>query len=370
MALCDSSVLTGQEGSITFKPPGTSVCVRDFSAFGTDGTDSRITLACGADFRVGDIVTFTEEDGGNLDSALSPGTPRSQSLGIGAITNSTLTAGGTNYTDGSYTAIPLTGGTGSGATANITVAGGIVTAYTLVNQGVNYTVGDDLSATDANLGNGGSGAGLSIEVDAVYQPQASGSAYYVVATGKDANGNEWMEVSTTASGAAISMNGDGGTGTADNELPAHINIRLADWFAVCGVREFSLDISRDELDITTLPCADGGDEGCQRLAAFRSTQAGYASATGTMSVYFTCDQDNIANRLLGSSLLKSQNGATVRLYVCTQYKDGEIDNDSSLYVEAEISITGMSFSVNPDDPTTGELTFSVTKMIKAFGLQA
>ena len=39
MALCDSSVLTGQEGSIVFKPPGTSVtppCV-DFSCLrGTD----------------------------------------------------------------------------------------------------------------------------------------------------------------------------------------------------------------------------------------------------------------------------------------------------------------------------------------------
>ena len=89
-----------------------------------------------------------------------------------------------------------------------------------------------------------------------------------------------------------------------------------------------------------------------------------------MSVYFTCDQDNIANRLLSSSLLKSQAGATVRLYVCSQYKDGEIDNDASLYVEAEISITGMSFSVNPDDPTTGELSFSVTKMVSAFGLTA
>ena len=41
MALCDSSVLPGREGSITFKPPGTSVCVRDFSA-GTDGTTSHI----------------------------------------------------------------------------------------------------------------------------------------------------------------------------------------------------------------------------------------------------------------------------------------------------------------------------------------
>jgi len=370
MALCDSSVLTGQEGSITFKPPGTSVCVRDFSAFGTDGTDSHITLACGADFRVGDVVTFTPEDGGNLDTALTAGTPRSVQNAIGAVTQFTLNSGGTTYVDAVYPAVALTGGVGTGATADITVAGGIVTSVVFVNRGSGYAVGDDLSATDANLGGGGSGAGLSINVDSVFQPAATGIAYYVVATGTDNDGNEWMEVSLAPNGSPISMNGDGGTGSADNELPAHINIRLADWFSVCGVREFSLDISRDELDVTTLPCADGGDEGCQRLAAFRSTQAGYASATGTMSVYFTCDQDNIANRLLGSSLLKSQGGATVRLYVCSQYKDGEIDNDSSLYVEAEISITGMSFSVNPDDPTVGELTFSVTKMIKAFGLQA
>ena len=71
MALCSSSVLTGQEGPITFKPPGTSVCVRDWSAFGTDGDESHITLECGSDFRVGDIITFTEENGGNLDGALS-----------------------------------------------------------------------------------------------------------------------------------------------------------------------------------------------------------------------------------------------------------------------------------------------------------
>ena len=138
---------------------------------------------------------------------------------------------------------------------------------------------------------------------------------------------------------------------------------------MCGVREFSLDISRDELDVTTLPCGDGGT-GCDTLAAFRSTQAGYASATGSMSVYFTCDQDNIANRLLGASLLKSHSWRVV--CVCTSARNTAvaIDNTTSLYIEAEISITGMSFSVNPDDPTTGELSFSVTKMISAFGQDA
>ena len=58
----------------------------------------------------------------------------------------------------------------------------------------------------------------------------------------------------------------------------------------------------------------------------------------------------------------------MRLYVCAQYKDGELDNDSSLYVDADVSITGMSFSVNPDDPTTAEISFSVRKMNSVFGL--
>jgi hypothetical protein len=75
---------------------------------------------------------------------------------LGAITAGTL------YTNGSYTNVPLTGGTGSGATANITVAGGGVTAVTLVNPGLGYTVADALSATAANLG--GTGSGFSIPV--------------------------------------------------------------------------------------------------------------------------------------------------------------------------------------------------------------
>ena len=42
--ICGDSVLTGQDGSIEFKPPGTSFCLNDFSDFGTDGTTSHITV--------------------------------------------------------------------------------------------------------------------------------------------------------------------------------------------------------------------------------------------------------------------------------------------------------------------------------------
>jgi len=363
--LCSDSVLTGQEGSIQFKPPGSTVCVRDFEPFGTGTDATRIALPCESDFRVGDVVVFVEEDGGVLDTALvrsaAPRVVAGEILTLGDFVSSS------DGTAGTYSGVALTGGNGTGATANVVVgAGGNVTSATLVAGGSGYSAGDLLSAAPTDIGDT---ASFSIEVAAVSTIGPGLTGYYVVGTGEE-GGHPFIQVALNEGGTAIAMNGDGGTGSADSPLPAHINIQLADWYAVCGVREFSLEISRDELDVTTLPCVTSGTEsaGCDKLAAFRSTQAGYANATGSMTVYFTCDQNNISNRLLGSSLLRDQSGAKVKLYVCTQVSNGVIDDDASLYVEAEINITGMSFSVNPDDATTAELSFSVKKMTSAFGL--
>jgi hypothetical protein len=76
---------------------------------------------------------------------------------LGAIT------GGTLYTNGTYANVPLTGGSGAGAVATITIAGGIVTSVTLTNGGNFYIVGDVLSFNAANIGVG-SGSGFSIPV--------------------------------------------------------------------------------------------------------------------------------------------------------------------------------------------------------------
>lgn len=87
-----------------------------------------------------------------------------QSSGIktlGAITP------GSGYADNTYTNVPLTGGLGANATADITVSGGAVTVVTLVDYGAAYQVGDVLSADDADLGGLG-GAGFSIPVDDLY----------------------------------------------------------------------------------------------------------------------------------------------------------------------------------------------------------
>lgn len=86
------------------------------------------------------------------------------SSGIDQLTN---LVGGSLYSNGTYTDVPLTGGNGFSATADIVVAGGAVTSVTIVNVGATYQVGDVLSADDADLGGGG-GAGFSIDVDTIW----------------------------------------------------------------------------------------------------------------------------------------------------------------------------------------------------------
>ena len=78
---------------------------------------------------------------------------------LGAIT------GGSAYTAGTYFNVPLTGGTGSGALATITVSGGAVTVVTITNGGLQYTAGGSLSASATNIG--GTGSGFSVLINTV-----------------------------------------------------------------------------------------------------------------------------------------------------------------------------------------------------------
>ena len=180
------------------------------------------------------------------------------------------------------------------------------------------------------------------------------TAYYVVA-----RTDTTISVSATTGGTAVTLQGDGGTGSADTPGAAnHIKIQYADFGAICQVREFSVEISREELDVTTLPC-DPCSTGGGKYAAFRKTQSGYASGTGSMTVYFTDDQTSLANRLLANVMLRSQEGAQVKLYVNTECSGGAVDDANSIYIESGISITSMSLSVTPDDATSAELSFTI-----------
>jgi hypothetical protein len=73
--------------------------------------------------------------------------------------------GGSSYSTGVYPNVTLTGGQGSGATATITVAGGVVSSVVLNNPGNFYAVGDSLTAASSSIG--GTGSGFSVTVASV-----------------------------------------------------------------------------------------------------------------------------------------------------------------------------------------------------------
>jgi hypothetical protein len=79
-------------------------------------------------------------------------------------------AGGSGYTNGSYYRVPLTGGTGSGASADIIVSGGSITAVTLRSGGSFYTVGDSLTASTTTLG---AGSGFAVPVQTLINADGS-----------------------------------------------------------------------------------------------------------------------------------------------------------------------------------------------------
>ena len=255
---CTQTVLTGQDGAIYFQPSATQFCLKDFTDF---PAGSVITVPSSNDYRVGDPVTFTEEGGGNLDSALTPGTE-----------------------------------------------------------------------------------------------------YFVVA-----RTDTTISVSATAGGAPITLNGDGGAGTSDTPGNAnHIKIDYSEFKAVCQVKSFSLNLSREEIDTTTLPCGIGGGGGGSdaKWAPFRTKQAGYADGSGSMEVQFTTDQEALANRLLANSMMKNQSGAEVRLFINTVAGTGlganQPDLSKSLYIQAPISILGFSLNVSPEEVITASLNFSLS----------
>ena len=77
---------------------------------------------------------------------------------------------GSGYVNGSYTNVPLTGGSGTGALANITVSGTGVSSVVLIDPGLGYELSDLLSASNSNLG--GTGSGFTVTVTEISATEA------------------------------------------------------------------------------------------------------------------------------------------------------------------------------------------------------
>ena len=179
--------------------------------------------------------------------------------GVGIISTLGTVTGGSSYTNGTYTAVPLTGGNGSGAQATVVVSGGAVSTVTITTAGTRYVVGDVLSAAAANIG--GTGSGFSVPVATLTQ-LVSGSILRL-SIGNIGSGNtlagSWSDgfllTNPTAATATLSQNsanihlasfGWGTTGGTSQQVDAFIynqvntgtvpNSNLTFGFAVAGVK--------------------------------------------------------------------------------------------------------------------------------------
>ena len=166
----------------------------------------------------------------------------------------------------------------------------------------------------------------------------------------------------TLDGVTLSGGGEDGNG--------HINIMYSPAAAICEVGEFSIDYSRTELDVSTLPCGVSSAAGGNKWALLKRTQPGPAEVSGTLTLYLTNNQSSLGNRLQESVHLNNQDGASIRLYL-DAISDGagtpQPDNLQSKFVAGDVQFMGWSASVNPDDPTQSEVSFTMTSITHWIG---
>ena len=179
------------------------------------------------------------------------------------------------------------------------------------------------------------------------------------------NANSTVTV-VEADGTAVgTLAGDG----ADNG--GHVEMQFDPAQGICEVREWSIDYSREQLDVTTLPCTVGATAGGAKYASTKKFQPGYAEVTGTLTVYVTDKEAALGNRLMESIHLNNQDGASVKLYM-DLVSDGATppapDDANSTLIAGSVTFTDFSTSVNPDDPTSAEISFQMYDLTHWIGL--
>ena len=123
----------------------------------TNGSGTGATLDITVE--LGAVTAATINDPGRGYSASDTLSVAGTDITDDVITGLTVSNQGQYYANGTYNGVSLSGGTGAGATANVTVSGNVVTSATIANGGLAYTNGDTLTASVVDLG-GAEGAGI------------------------------------------------------------------------------------------------------------------------------------------------------------------------------------------------------------------
>ena len=355
---CSTSALTGASGMVTFKPAGGKACLLDYSDFPA-GSD--IEVPASVDYRPGDQISFTPAGTAKLDTALTAGTAYvvvtntggklrvAAAAGGAAITlkgdgglgapaggaPATLGTGTLPTTSGSYTGsagpftgVATTGGTGTGLTVDVTLTTNNVTAIVIAAAGTGYTAGDTITIDGGLIG------------------------------GTTTTDNVTFTVAT-ASAVTTGGNTAGGVN--------HIEVGFAEYQAVCSVTEWDLSLTKEQADVTTLPCSVG--TGGSKVAPVRKQIGTFLSGEGSMSILFTSDHASMGQRLLANSVMVDSR-VDAKLYIDAVSGGAAINDAASSYFEGPVNLLGFEISVNTSDALVATVNFSLADQPKAlFGVK-
>ena len=220
------------------------------------------------------------------------------------------------------------GTTGTFGTAGVNTTDNEIT----VEPYLNLRVGDPVQFSVVNSQTGGTGTGT------LPAGIAASTTYYVIgytaATGL-------LQVSATAGGSELSIT-DVGTAAAPNEF----QVAYADYAAVGQVQSWSFEISRAEIDVTTIGQTAG------QYAPFRAYIPGFADCTGSATVYVTNEDSALSNRMVEDVLQRQQVGCGFKLYT-----DKQSTEALSRSIAMDAVLLTASLNINPDDAQQVEITF-------------
>ncbi len=214
---------------------------------------------------------------------------------------------------------------------NVSVANDEIT----VKQYLNFKAGDPVKFRVVNTQTGAAGSGT------LPGPISSGTTYfvlsYVAATGV-------LTVSTSAGGTILAIVDDG-TIAAPNKFEVY----YADYAAVGQVQNWSFEISRAEIDVTTIGQAVG------QYAPFKAYIPGFADGNGSASVFVTSEDSALSNRMVEDVLQRQQVGAAFKLYT-----DKGATEALSRSIAMDAVLLSATLNINPDDAQMVEITFRPT----------
>ena len=209
-------------------------------------------------------------------------------------------------------------------------AADVTTASNNINVGSfrNFKVNDKVSF---GTGGGTLPGGLSASTDVFIRT-------YTASTGV-------ATFSATAGGTELSITSAGTDGTSA------FTIDFADFQSVGNVRSWSFEVTREEIDVTSIGQSLG------QTAPFRTFISGFADGSGSAEVYFTDDDTTISSRLIEDVTQREQAGATFKLYMDQVLSSGTVDDTKSRSIELKAVLTSASYSVTPDDAQTVSVSF-------------